>query len=389
MHEGNGMTSDFDAFHKAVMEDQALQAALDGTIYPDAFLERAGGASRALGLQVDGDALRPRARARQVRASTEWAPQTWLPVGLIEGEGGTAVDWARFGQASLARSFYADSVAEAVCRPFNRVFRHSTAIDAFIDAAAEQPSAAPAGFVFHMSRCGSTLVAQMLGALDGTISLSEPGPLDAVVRFACHRSDIPRARHVALLRAMVGALARPANGEERCFVKLDSWHILALPLFREAFPEVPWLYLFREPVEVLVSQMRMRGYHTVPGLVPEGGHYLVHAENVGPELQCAGIFAQYHAAAIEGLQGLGGIAIDYSALPEAFEERIAPHFAIELSEAERRAVAARARQDSKAPDSRFDADGPRKRHEASAAVRDAAALHLAAPHAILRDFAAR
>lgn len=381
------MTSDFDVFHRITLKDLSLQAALDDTICPDVLAQHAQRAAADLGLNLDARALYPRRSAVRTALSDEWAPDSWLPVGWVEEEGAIAIDWARFGKAPLNRSFYSDSVTEARCRPFNRMFRHSTELDAFIDAAADQPSAAPAGFVFHMSRCGSTLVAQMLGAISGTIALSEPPPLDSAVRFALRRSDIPRERHLALIRAMIGALARPRNGERRCFVKLDSWHILALPLFRDAFPEVPWIYLFRDPVEVLVSQMRMRGYHTVPALIPAGLYDLGPLEARAPEMQCAKIFAEYHAAAISGLststEGAAGLAVDYSTLPEAFETRIAPHFGLHLSDGDRERVSASALRDAKAPESHFAADSLAKQQEAGPAIR-AAADHLAAPHAWLR-----
>jgi hypothetical protein len=46
-----------------------------------------------------------------------------------------------------------------------------------------------------------------------------------------------------------------------------SSHSLALPLFRRAFPSVPWIFLYRDPVEVLVSQLRMPGIQMVPGML--------------------------------------------------------------------------------------------------------------------------
>ena len=65
---------------------------------------------------------------------------------------------------------------------------------------------------------------------------------------------------------MVSALAQPRRGEQALFVKLDSWHTLALPLFRRAFPSVPWVFLYRDPVEVPVSQLEAAGIQTDPTL---------------------------------------------------------------------------------------------------------------------------
>ena len=78
------------------------------------------------------------------------------------------------------------------------------------------------------------------------------------------------------------------------------------------------------------------------------------------------------------------MAVDYAALPEAFEQRIAPHFGLDLTSAERARAAARASRDAKFPDSRFEPDGKEKRSEAGAAIGDAVARYLAGPHTELR-----
>ena len=187
---------------------------------------------------------------------------------------------------------------------------------------------------------------------------------------------------------MAAALTRPRGGERRSFLKLDSWHMLALPLFRAAFPSVPWIYLFRDPAEVLVSHLRMRGYQTVPELVPDGLYGAVADPSAGPEAQCASILARYHDAAIDALaNGDGGLAVDYAQLPAAFEGRIAPHFGLSLSESERARVSVRAARDAKFIDSRFVPDGTIKQREAGAAVSAAVARYLSASHAALRAHA--
>jgi hypothetical protein len=52
---------------------------------------------------------------------------------------------------------------------------------------------------------------------------------------------------------MISALGQ-ARSEvpDRYLIKLDAWHIRRLPLFRAAFPDVPWIFTYRDPAEVLV-----------------------------------------------------------------------------------------------------------------------------------------
>jgi len=384
---------DFEALRARVMAGPALQQRLDRAILPDVFAAELRALAAEMGLRLDPRRLDPQSRpapvrdgrlSGAVRPSRSWAPPGWLPVRLLDCEGGGIVDWAYFGDAVLAESFYEDSARRAAMRPFNRLFRHAMRLDDFVAGAQPDDGVAPQGFLFHMSRCGSTLAVQMLGRLPGTIALSEPGPLDALVRLAIGRTDLSEQWRIAALRAMVAALARKRSGEHRCFVKLDSWHILALPLLRRAFPDVPWVYLFREPVEVLVSHMRMRGYQTVPALMPPGLYALDQASTAAPEHLCAGILAQFHTAAIAALEAGDGIAIDYADLPGAVAARVAPHFGLALSDAERAMLERAARGDAKAPDRAFTPDASSKQAQASPAVRAAAREHLSPLHERLR-----
>ncbi|MGK6355413.1 hypothetical protein ACMGDH_09305 [Sphingomonas sp. DT-207] len=373
------MTDQFEAFHARVMADPALQRRLDCGILPEDFATAVEVA--AAGWEIPPDQLRPGVRrpSPAFALHREWAPPGWLPAQIHESEQGPIVDWAYFGDRLLDDSFYHDAVARAVARPFNRLFRHATRLDDLIACTRPHEAARLAGFVFHMSRCGSTLVSQMFAALPGTVSLSEPGPLDAVVRLAI-RAEIPRERAIAAMRAIVAALTRRRGGELRAVIKLDSWHILALPLFRAAFPNVPWVYLFREPVEVLVSHMRMRGYQTVPEVMPAGLYALDGVSPAEPEQLCARILTQFHQAAFFALQAGEGLAVDYAECPDAVAARIAPHFGIDLSEMQRSAMASVSDRNAKARDLPFSPDAVEKREEASDAIRVAVHGSLARLH---------
>src|SRR4029077_6493953 len=123
----------------------------------------------------------------------------------------------------------------------------------------------PSGFIFHMSRCGSTLVSQMLAALPSNIVVSEASPIDTVVQAGRWRRDLSEDRQARWLPPIIGALGQKRTGsEQHYFIKLDCWHTLALPLFRRAFPAVPWVFLYRDPVEVLASQVSQPGTQMLP-----------------------------------------------------------------------------------------------------------------------------
>jgi hypothetical protein len=169
---------------------------------------------------------------------------------------------------------------------------------------------------------------------------------------------------VALLKAMVQAYCR-----RRTVLKLDTWHTLALPLFRSAFPSVPWLYLYREPGEVLASRMRQEGTqslpqpfeHMLPGLGP--GEVLTQEEH------CARVLARTCEAA--AASAAGRLLVNYSELPDAVLETILPHFGLDTLVPGR--VRAAARFDAKAPSKSFAADSRAKQEALTGSLGSIAA----------------
>src|ERR1700741_1063287 len=110
---------------------------------------------------------------------------------------------------------------------------------------------APAGIVFHVARCGSTLVAQLLKQHDGVVVYAEPLPVNEIL-VPPHR--YPRAALAAALRSLGNAFAAHAGGAWR--LKCSSWNTLFCDLVADAFPATPWVLCIRDPGEVAVSLLR-------------------------------------------------------------------------------------------------------------------------------------
>ena len=110
----------------------------------------------------------------------------------------------------------------------------------------------PAGMIFHLSRCGSTLVSRLLGTLPGVVVVSEPSPLNALLGLDPDRVD--GATLVRLVRLLVRALGRRRHGDERHLVlKCTSWNIRRREILAAAFPETPWVWVQRDPAHVVAS----------------------------------------------------------------------------------------------------------------------------------------
>jgi hypothetical protein len=225
-------------------------------------------------------------------------------------------------------------------------------------------SASPAGFIFHMSRCGSTLVAQMLAGLESTLVISEAGPIDAILR----------AGGGDRLRWIVSALGqRRRAAQTHLVVKLDAWAILQLPMIRSAFPHTPCVFIHRDPVEVIVSHLGHRGYHVIPGMLPPEwlGLSADEAQSLSAERYCAAVLASLCAAAVAGAGDGRLTPVRYESLPQAVTDTIAPLFGLDVGAADRATLSAVADRDAKNPVLPFAADVDDKQRRASAAVRAA------------------
>lgn len=197
--------------------------------------------------------------------------QGWLPIRLWQGDAGWRVDWCWFGERRLTRPFFRDDVDLALRLPFNQAMRRETDVQALLDWHARSPGLSPTTLVFHASRCGSTLVAQLLASQARNIVLSEPPPLDNLLR-AARQDPAAAAWQADALRALCSAYGQRRRGDERqLLIKLDAWNIFDAPLLTALYPDAPRVFLYRDPLEIVVSQLRQAGMHRVPGLLGATG----------------------------------------------------------------------------------------------------------------------
>jgi hypothetical protein len=382
--EGNQLNQ----FRAQVLADPSLHETLRQPEDTDQFIALVLETARHRGFRLDAEEVRAAMRGRlpgmenAIDNGVEETPLPqagWLPIGTSWGNAQLYVQWAYFGEQRLREPFFEGSVQRSLFRPFNRLFRYSTPIAKLADWLQAHPGLRPSGFIFHMSRCGSTLVTQMLATQAGNVVISEAGPIDAIVRARYARPDLGDEQHALWLTWMIGALGQPRCGDEsHYFIKLDCWHTLALPLFRQAFPDVPWVFLYRDPVEVLVSQSRMPGMQMIPGVLgPDLFGIASSSDLLQPEDYCARVLARICAPVLQHYAKGTDLLVDYCQLPEALWTMIMPHFGIECSESERAAMAEVARHDAKAPSFQFTPDAEAKQQEASVTTRSVADARLA------------
>jgi hypothetical protein len=273
--------------------------------------------------------------------------------------------------SELRDAFMQETVARvAAAESFVHVARH--------DLGKVDRDSAPAGIVFHVARCGSTLIAQLLKQHGGCVVYAEPLPLNELLLppYTCPRHEL-----VAALRSLGAAFAQHAG--KPYVLKLSSWNTLFCDLVAEAFPDTPWILSLRDPVEVGVSLLAqppgwMQGA-TGPGaelrrrVDPE-------AASRSPEDFVARLYGAFCEAACR-LDPNRGKLVRYEALPAAVWEAVAPHFSLRVDEDIRARMTQAARVNSKAPvgqAEQYSSDTEQKQAAAPAALRQAIET-LAAP----------
>lgn len=185
----------------------------------------------------------------------------WLPIKLELLSKSPKVEWMRFGHNPLTEPMFSESVKK-LREDLTPAPTKVTDLNALMNFPADT---LPTGFIFHISRCGSTLVSNAMRCVPGTIVISEAqvfAPLLTPRPFASENAAIEwENMQRALLLGAVKAFSQRRTGSERALViKFSSWQIVALSLLRRLFPDVPSVIVIRDPLEVAVSCL-----HNPPG----------------------------------------------------------------------------------------------------------------------------
>lgn len=300
-------------------------------------------------------------------------PDGWIPLYLTDTSEGPRVHWAYMGACRFSEPFFWDTASRLARLPINQLCRPSSSMRELMDRAEVRPGLPLAGLIFHMSRCGSTLAARALAALPDSVVLSEPGPLDSLLRRLERDPTLPLVTRLAWLRALVAALGQARRAtDRRLFIKLDAWHMGWFDLLRAAFPDSPWVFIHREPVEVLVSQRRRAGLTVLPGHVPDSllGPIPPGLPAGLPMTQGMRVLGMILDRAGQALATDDrGLALDYRDLPTALWTTLAAHFRLPLDAGHEAALRAACGQDAKRPERAFLGDTEEKQAEADAELR--------------------
>src|SRR5512140_1723358 len=297
----------------------------------------------------------------------------WIPIRIDWEEDRPMVEWGFLGVCRFSDPFFAQTISQCVRHPADLLFRHRTSLESLGEITASAPTVQPTGFIFHMSRCGSTLVSQMLAALPQNIVLSEAAPIDDVLRAHFRDPRITDEQRVRWLRWLVAALGRRRNpAEQHLFIKFDCWHVMFLPIIQRAFPGVPWIFLYREPLEVMASAQKQLGGQMIPGVLPAAlfGWDAATVQRMSLYEYATRVLGRLCEAALEHAGASGGRLANYLQLPASLWPELLKYWQVDFSGADRARMLEAAETDAKNPVLPFEPDSRTKQESVSPELRD-------------------
>lgn len=135
-----------------------------------------------------------------------------------------------------------------------------TDIDVLRDSRILTDSISPTGFIFHAGRCGSTLLTRILARDRRHLVIGEAAAHNQVWLELTKNGTVALAateENKQVYKRLVLAMGRKRLlGHEAHFIKFTSFNILFFDFIHSVFPEVPSIFLYREPGAILASYVK-------------------------------------------------------------------------------------------------------------------------------------
>jgi hypothetical protein len=192
---------------------------------------------------------------------------SWIPIKLLNDEKERNCRWLYVGDKHFKEPFFDETISACRQLPENGHLKRSVSnINILPNWVNANEVAVPKAFIFHISRCGSTLLSQMLSLQPKNIVLSEVPFFDDLLRLGKKENSMPEI--LPILKAAINLYSTKRNPNyKHAFIKTDSWHIHFYEELRALYPTTPFFFLYRKPLEVIQSQQKKRGMQAIPNLI--------------------------------------------------------------------------------------------------------------------------
>jgi len=314
----------------------------------------------------------------------------WLPVDAAVVDGRPGLWWMEMSDVSLAEPFFQQTVDRAKTQ--NRPERF-TEFDVLLQLEKQLDSVPPTGFIFHSSRCGSTLISNACRAVSNSIVLSEANAIDKLIARFITDADTPikESLYSVFLRGVVHALGqRRTTGAQHLFIKFACCSFAQFERIKRIWPNVPWLFLYRDPVETIVSNLQ----DVPPWLIDNDRRVLASITKTSPtaiaemslEELCARTIGSLYSTAYN-LANDNSMLLNYNQLSVPVIASVLEFFKVSLATEELAAIARTSEVYAKEPSGAraFVADSDAKQKLASNLVREMSERWASEPYHLLEQ----
>lgn len=272
----------------------------------------------------------------------------WYPQMVRYQQGQGEVLWRYLANKRFTEPFFSDTLRTSKTKPRRSNWQQLSDIADTFHSVME-----PTGFIFHASRCGSTLLAQMLARLNSNIVIAEAPVIDMALRANAFEPDITSETRIHRLKTVLSIMGqRRSASEQRLFIKFDAWSIAEWRLIEQAYPHVPKLFLYREPLAILASHRRRNGMHMIPQWL-QGKPFDQAVEGLGFYEYGAWVLSELFSAAIGYAARHPLHCVNYADIA-ARADAIFAFFNMKVSPNEIQAMKSALQYDAKAPAIRYD-----------------------------------
>lgn len=297
--------------------------------------------------------------------------RSYLPIDAVIRDGKPQIEWLKLG-SEFKEPFFHDTVAR-VRREKPHLRSILTDLDGLLQMAHTTSSRQPSGMIFHTSRCGSTTVANACRALDHSRVIAEPTVVDKLVSrlFTDATVGSKELLYLTFIRAAIGLLGPSSTDPTSAYVvKFASPTLLQIKLLRRIWRDVPFLILYRHPLEVAVSNLRnlpeWMNTHSNPNAAAAiAGVATDDLEGMSGEEYCARALGRYYWAADSAADETSTMLIEYQQLSLQTIRRILEFFGVNPSISEVGRIEESMGLYSKDPSRAFQPDSADKKSSAS------------------------
>ncbi|MHA4811089.1 sulfotransferase [Flavitalea flava] len=267
-------------------------------------------------------------------------PLNWIPYKLESLKDRTLqCHWLPAGNLGFTDPFFDETILKAKFLHAGHKQKSVSDCPILSEWAGDMETVAPSAFIFHVSRCGSTLVSQMLTQLKSAIVLAEVPFFDDILRLPPEVQEANGWPVLSLLSAAIRLYGRKRTGKEKyLFVKTDSWHLFYYDLLRKLYPDTPFILLFRTPAEVIRSHEKRRGIQAVPGMI-DPALFGLEPHNFGESdlnTYMANVLEKYYEQLMTIAQADKNILlVNYKEGPESLTNKIVSFCGIPVGESEK------------------------------------------------------